>query len=93
MKNKVVKGLLISAVSLPVCFFALALPFRLLGNMSDHAMEVLFMTELLVYLGAGLLFLTFQEKRNKEKEKAEKRHCKRRAQIMQFQRDWMDLAA
>lgn len=73
MKNQklksVIKGILISVISLGVGFFAISLPFQLF-NMSQQMMHVVFIGELVIYCVMGCIFLIAGE--NKKATKANK---------------------
>ncbi|MBR3148859.1 MAG: hypothetical protein IKF64_01715 [Eubacterium sp.] len=91
--KKILKGILLSVSALAVGYFAIALPFNLFNTLSDRMMEIIFMSELIIYLIIGAIFLVAGEKKKQERIKAEERHVARREKIAQVQRDWYDLAA
>ena len=89
----VIKGILMSTVTLGVGFLALALPFRMFTGLSAEEMHILFVAELAVYFVTGIVYLIFQDRKQKEKEKNEERRIARRAKFQQAQKEYYDLAA
>ncbi len=89
----IIKGILMSLITLAAGFAALALPFRLFTALSPEGMHILFVTEITVYLVTGAVFLIIKGKNDKEKEKNEQRRIERRAKFEQAQREYYDLAA
>lgn len=70
MKNKIktfLYGLLLSTASLGVCFFALAVPFQLFGEISSFGIKMLFLCEIIVYSVTALICLVIKDKSNQKK--------------------------
>lgn len=93
MKNKVLKGLLLSVLSLIAGYFAISLPFNLFGTLSSSAMHIVFITELAIYFAIGMIFLVAFEKSKEKKVKAEQRHIQRKKKIESVYNDWYNIAA
>ncbi|MBQ7203469.1 MAG: hypothetical protein IJS03_05595 [Eubacterium sp.] len=91
--KKVLKGLLLSLLALGVGYVAISLPFNLFNTLSDAAMEVIFIGELVIYSAVGGIFLLVNENQKTQKRKAEQRHIERKEKIARVQTDWYDLAA
>ena len=91
--NRVLKGLLMSVSALAVGFLAMSLPFQLFSELSDTAMEIVFIGEIMIYLTIGMIFLIVKEKKNRQREKQNERHLKRQEKIKKVQEDWYNLAA
>ena len=89
----VLKGFMMSVITLGVGFFALALPFKMFAGLTSREMRLLFLAELTVYFIMGIVYLIFQDKKIKEKEKNEERRIARRAKFQQAQKEYYDLAA
>lgn len=91
--KKTVKAILLSLAALAVGYFAISLPFNLFDTLSDSMMEVIFMAEIIIYMIIGAAFIIANEKKKKERAKAQQRHEARREKIARVQHDWYDLAA
>ena len=91
--KKVLKGLLLSLLALGVGYVAISLPFNLFNTLSDAAMEIIFIGELVIYSAVGGIFLLVNENQKTQKRKAEQRHIERKEKIARVQTDWYDLAA
>lgn len=89
----IIKGILMSVITIGVGFIALALPFRIFTSLPQEAMHVLFITELTIYVVTGMTFLFIKGKNEKEKERNEERRRARRAKFEQAQKEYYDLAA
>ena len=92
-KRSIIKSLLLTTASLVIGFIAIAFPFNLFKTLTGEAMQVLFISEIVIYSIAALIFLVVSDKRKQERLKSEKRHEARRQKIEQFQREWIDIAA
>ncbi len=98
MKTKeLVKGLLLSAAAIIIGFVAIAFPFRLFNNLSDKGMQLLFISEIVLYFLVAMTFIAVSELKKKKararKEKELQRRFQRRAKFEQAQREYYDLAA
>ncbi|MFR5877027.1 MAG: hypothetical protein ACLUFN_11125 [Eubacterium sp.] len=91
--KKFLKGLALSMTALIVGFFAISLPFHLFDELSQGAMSVVFIAEIIIYLAIGLGFLVIKDKKQQQKIKAEKRRIKRMQQIKEYQENWINIAA
>ena len=89
----ILKGIMMSAVTLCVGFLALSLPFKLFNDLSRRDMQVLFITELVVYFICTIVYLSIKDKKDTEKVKEEERRIQKRAKFEQAQREYYDLAA
>ena len=92
-KNDVLKGVVISVISLVIGFIAISVPFKLFSELSNSQMTILFSTEIAVYTILGLIFLTAKDLQSQKKAKAKQRVEKRKAQVKKLQNEWLDLAA
>lgn len=93
MKKNFKNGLLISAISLIVGFFAIAFPFKFFENLTSSQMTILFVTELVVYILVGLTFLVFKGLEEQKREKEQFQREQRKAKICKLQTEWFDLVA
>ena len=89
----IIKGILMSAITLGVGFLALALPFRMFTELSRSEMHILFIAELAVYFVMGIAFLIFRDKKETEKARNEERRLARREKFKKAQEEYYDLAA
>ncbi len=84
MKNNkiksVIKGILISVISLGVGFFAISLPFQLF-TLSEQMMQIVFIGELIIYSVIGGAFLVANES-----NKAKKVHKQQQKVVRQERR-------
>ena len=92
-RSNLIKGLVLSVISLAAGFFAISLPFNLISTLSKSAMEVIFLAEIIIYFGIGMIFLVIKDKKNQQRIKDEIRHTKRKEKIEAVKRDWIDIAA
>ncbi len=91
--KKVLKGILMSALTIAAGFLALALPFKMFTGLSSRDMQILFIAELVVYFVLGMIYLIFKDRNEAEKVKNEERRTARREKFEQAQREYYDLAA
>lgn len=87
-KNTILKGLLLSVSALIIGFVAISLPFNLFSELSDAAMEIIFMTELIIYFFIGIIFLIVKDKKQQKKRKKVKRLAERQKRIKIVQDEW-----
>lgn len=94
MKAKgLVKGLVLSVSALTVGFFAVAVPFRIFDTLSTEGVRILFAVEIALYFVLGLIFLGIQDRKNKQKAKAEERLAKRELKVREVVDNWYNIAA
>lgn len=96
MKNKIktfLYGLLLSTASLGVCFFALAVPFQLFGEISSFGIKMLFLCEIVIYSVTALICLVIKDKSNQKKERHRQKQMKREEKIKKLQEEWLNIAA
>lgn len=95
--NTVIKGLLLSAAAIIIGFAAIAFPFKLFDNLSREGMQLLFISEIVIYFALAMIFIAVNEMKKKkaklQKEKELQRRFQRRAKFEQAQREYYDLAA
>ena len=91
--NKILKSMVLTLTSVVIGFIAIALPFNLLGTLTNDAVHIVFISELVIYFIVALVFLAVSDKKKQEKIKIEKRHEQRREKIERVQREWIDIAA
>lgn len=94
MKAKnILKGIIISAVSLAVGYFAIAIPFGIFSNFTSVGTRTFFIAELLVYFIVGGIFLIAKEKQEERDRKQQIRHERRAKQIEEVKENWYNIAA
>ncbi len=93
MKKNFVKGLLLSIVSLAAGFVAIGVPFRIFDFLSADGMRILFAIEVGIYLGIGLIFLTIQDSKKKQRAKEIKKHEQRQLKVKECVDNWYNIAA
>lgn len=93
MKNTILKSIALSLSALTVGFFAISLPFNLFDSLSNEAMHIIFIAEIIIYSFIGAIFLIVKDRKKQEEIKNEKRREIRNKKVEQVKRDWIDLAA
>lgn len=94
MKTKeLAKGLVLSVSALVVGFFAIAVPFRIFDTLSANGVRILFAVEIGVYVVISLIFLAVQDKKNKQKAKAQQRLAQRELKVRDVVDNWYNIAA
>ncbi len=91
--KKFFKGLLMSVLALAVGFLALAFPFHLFDELSSTGIQVLFISEIVIYLTLGMLFLVAKQKKADRKAKEKERIISRREKFKKAQEKYYSLAA
>ncbi len=92
-KKDLLKGIIISIVTLIAGYGAMAIPFNLFLTFSKDGQRIFFLIELCVYLTIGSIFLLIQDKKEKQAKKQEARHKERAQKIKDVQQNWYDIAA
>lgn len=92
-KKDLLKGIIISIVTLIAGYGAMAIPFNLFLTISKDGQRIFFLIELFVYLTIGSIFLLIQDKKEKRAKKQEARHKERAQKIKDVQQNWYDIAA
>lgn len=69
-KKDLLKGIIISIVTLIVGYGAMAIPFNLFLTVSKDGQRIFFLAELCIYLTIGCIFLLVQESKQKNKKHA-----------------------
>ena len=92
-KKDLLKGIIISIVTLIAGYGAMAIPFNLFLTISKDGQRIFFLIELFVYLTIGSIFLLIQDKKEKQAKKQETRHKERAQKIKDVQQNWYDIAA
>lgn len=94
MKTKeILKGIIISIITLAVGYAAMAIPFNLFLSVSKDGQRIFFLIELSVYFVVGCIFLLIQDKKEKQAEKEKERHRIREEKIKDVQENWYNIAA
>ena len=91
--KKIIKGLLISVVTLAVGYFAVALPFNLVSSASSLSAGIIFAIELGIYLFVGAVFIIVLDRKEEKAKKEKMRQCKRTEKRKQAQEEYYSLAA
>lgn len=92
-KKHLLKGIIISIVTLVVGYGAMAIPFNLFLTVSKDGQRIFFLIELCIYLTIGSVFFLIQDKNEKQAKKQKARHKKRAEKIKNVQQNWYDIAA
>lgn len=92
-KKDLLKGIIISIVTLIAGYGAMAIPFNLFLTVSKDGQRIFFLAELCIYLLIGSIFLLIQDKKEKQAKKQKARHEERAQKIKDVQQSWYDIAA
>ncbi len=92
-KKDLLKGIIISIITLVAGYGAMAIPFNLFLTISKDGQRIFFLIELCVYLTIGSIFLIIQDKKEKQIKKQKARHKERAQKIKDVQQNWYDIAA
>ncbi len=92
-KKDLLKGIIISIITLVAGYGAMAIPFNLFLTISKDGQRIFFLIELCVYLTIGSIFLIVQDKKEKQIKKQKARHKERAQKIKDVQQNWYDIAA
>lgn len=92
-KKDLLKGIVISIVTLIAGYGAMAIPFNIFLTVSKDGQRIFFLAELCIYLVIGSIFLLIQDKKEKQAKKQKARHEERAQKIKDVQQNWYDIAA
>lgn len=92
-KKDLLKGIIISIVTLIDGYGAMAIPFNIFLTVSKDGQRIFFLAELCIYLVIGSIFLLIQDKKEKQAKKQKARHEERAQKIKDVQQNWYDIAA
>lgn len=92
-KKDILKGVLISIITLVAGYVAMIVPFNLFLSVSKDGQRIFFIIELCIYLVIGSIFLLVQENKEKQAKKEKARHEERARKIKDVQQNWYDIAA
>lgn len=92
-KKDLLKGIIISIVTLIAGYGAMAIPFNIFLTVSKDGQRIFFLAELCIYLTIGCIFLLVQDKKEKQAKKQKARHEERAQKIKDVQQNWYDIAA
>lgn len=92
-KKDLLKGIIISIVTLIAGYGAMAIPFNIFLTVSKDGQRIFFLVELCIYLVIGSIFLLIQDKKEKQAKKQKARHEERAQKIKDVQQNWYDIAA
>ncbi|WP_294776284.1 hypothetical protein [uncultured Eubacterium sp.] len=92
-KKDLLKGIIISIVTLIAGYGAMAIPFNIFLTVSKDGQRIFFLAELCIYLVIGSIFLLIQDKKEKQAKKQKARHEERAQKIKDVQQNWYDIAA
>lgn len=88
MKNslkQIIKQVVVSLLTLIVGFISMTIPFNLLNTLPSNIMQIIFISEIILYAILFSLFFIIKEKHEKEKIKKQKiklNKQKRRIQLL-----------
>lgn len=91
--KKIIKGLVISLLSLGVGYFAIAVPFNLISTLSPQSVRLIFCVELGIYLLVGAICIIFLDKKQAREKKEKARKIERLEKRKQAQKEYYSLAA
>lgn len=92
-KENILKGILLSLSAIIIGFLAITIPFKLFGELTSTQMTTLFVTEIIIYSSAGMIYLVTRDIKAEKKQKQTVRTERKRAEIKQMQTEWLDLIA
>ena len=92
-KKDLLKGIIISVITLIAGYGAMAIPFNIFLTVSKDGQRIFFLAELCIYLVIGSIFLLIQDKKEKQAKKQKARHEERAQKIKNVQQNWYDIAA
>ncbi|WP_296078809.1 hypothetical protein [uncultured Eubacterium sp.] len=92
-KKDLLKGIIISVITLITGYGAMAIPFNIFLTVSKDGQRIFFLAELCIYLVIGSIFLLIQDKKEKHAKKQKARHEERAQKIKDVQQNWYDIAA
>lgn len=92
-KKDLLKGIVISIITLGAGYAAMIIPFNLFLTVSKDGQRIFFIIELCVYLTVGTIFLLIQDKKEKQIQKEKARHKEREKKINDVKENWYNIAA
>lgn len=92
-KKDLLKGIVISIITLGAGYAAMIIPFNLFLTVSKDGQRIFFLIELCVYLTVGTIFLLIQDKKEKQIQKEKARHKEREKKIEDVKENWYNIAA
>ncbi len=92
-KKDLLKGIIISVITLIAGYGAMAIPFNIFLTVSKDGQRIFFLAELCIYLVICSIFLLIQDKKEKQAKKQKARHEERAQKIKDVQQNWYDIAA
>ena len=92
-KENILKGILLSLSAIIIGFLAITIPFKLFGELTSTQMTTLFVTEIIIYFSASMIYLVTRDIKAEKKQKQTVRTERKRAEIKQMQTEWLDLIA
>lgn len=92
-KKDLLKGIVISIITLGAGYAAMIIPFNLFLTVSKDGQRIFFLIELCVYLTVGTIFLLIQDKKEKQIQKEKARHKEREKKIKDVKENWYNIAA
>ena len=90
--KNLLKGIILTIVSLAGGFFALSVPFRIFSTLSGDEVRILFVTEIAVYFAVGMIFLVVKDNKEQKKRK-QKQQLARQEKINRVRDEWYNIAA
>lgn len=93
MKKNIIKGLLISIMTIIAGYTAVIVPFNLFNLLSDSGQRLFFIIEIVVYIIAGSIYLVIKDRDEEQAKKQRRRHEKRKEKIKDVHENWYNIAA
>ena len=90
---KIIKAIIFSLLTLAGGFAAIAVPFRLIGTLTNTALHTVFAVELAVYFIIAIFFLVEKEKKDRIRAREKERRLQRREKFIKAQEEYYDFAA
>ena len=91
--KNLLKGIILTIVSLAGGFFALSVPFRIFSTLSGDGVRILFVTEIVVYFAVGMIFLVVKDNKEQKKRKQKQQQLARQEKIDRVRDEWYNIAA
>lgn len=91
--KNLLKGIILTIVSLAGGFIALSVPFRIFSTLSSDGVRIMFIVEIAVYFALGMIFLVIKDNKEQKKRKQKQQHLARQEKINRVVDEWYNIAA
>lgn len=91
--KRIIKGIMLTLVSMAGGFLALAVPFRIFDSLSRQGVQALFIAEIIIYFLTAMIFLCIKDKQKKKRAKRQQYYLKRKEKVEKMQEEWLNIAA